>query len=157
MQCSTSRGTNVMIHPHPRCKCGGSPQTIFSTAGLQSWMGDRHDYWALIFPKTHLSLMAPILPSRSPQQHPGKSSITLANAHRRLAAPLWDIQIIPTQFQSTGYSTKGEHPLGQTLGSYTRRTRRQPSTDKALKDMTWRRVRRVESWFFYLGDWVVVD
>ncbi len=29
----------------------------------------------------------------------------------------------------------------------------------ALKDMTWRRVRRVRRvdwWFFYLGDWVVL-
>jgi hypothetical protein len=98
--------------------------------------------------------MAPILPSRSPQQHPGKSSITLANAHRRLAAPLWDIQKIPTQLQSTSYLAKGELPPGETLAVYTRRTRRtrrQPSTDKALQDMTWRRVRRVRR----VGSWKI--
>jgi ribosomal protein L28 len=48
----------------------------------------------------------------------------------------------PTQFQSTTYLAKGATP-GETLAVYTRRTRRQPSTDKALQDMTWRQVRRV--------------
>jgi hypothetical protein len=50
-------------------------------------------------------------PASYPQQLPGKSSITLANAHRRLAAPLWDIRKIPTQPQSTSYATKGGLPL----------------------------------------------
>ena len=43
-------------------------------------------------------------------------------------------------------------PLGGTLASY---TRRQPSTDKALKDMTWRRVRRVGLWKF--SQWAFME